>query len=288
MRGADEAFFCGKTLTAMMKTLFCLILPALLCCIEARALKPRKDYPALPDNASFPGWKAISLETADHYKLAAWQLPPKGIDRHVNIIIAGGDAGNMSNWLPLAFALTSQGFGVLTFDYRSFGGSDAFPVDTAMLYYNEFGEDLKAVIRWSRSQHTGDRLALYAFSMGSVIAANVWAEMPADYFIAEGLVVSPAAVQQRLMALKGKLFGLPADAPFHRDKLRTLPERLLVFSGTNDPVCKPEDYIALAAQHPKMVIKTFSGGHGGGFSATMESEADGEYMQAIRQFVTNE
>ncbi len=286
MCGLDEIFFCRKTLTMTKQILYLLLLPLLLCGNAANALKPKKAYAAIPDEGSFPGWKALRIETADHYNLAVWRLQPKGADRHVSIIAANGDAGNMSNWLPLAYALTWQGYTVLTFDYRGFGGSDDFPIDTTRLYYNEFDEDLKAMVRWSRMQLPANKVAVYAFSMGSIIAARVWAEAPADYFIAEGFVTNPVVTQQRLAAMKGKMFTLPADAAFHADKLKNLPGRMLVFSGTLDAVCKPEDYAALKAQHPEMIVKSFNGGHGGGFNALMESATNGPYMRAITDFIS--
>ena len=268
----------------MKTTILTIIAACLLCGFNAFALKPVKEYSAMPTTTAFPGWNEFRIETPDHYHLAAWRLPPKGTDRHITILIAGGDAGNMSNWLALATSLTAHGFTVYTFDYRGFGGSDYFKIDPDHLYYNEFGEDLKAAIKYVRAEMPANMLALYGFSMGTVLAARVWHDAPADYFIGEGFVTDPVAVQQRLFAMKGRTFALPDDAIAHDKKVAVLPDRLLLFAGKQDAITTVTDCESLRANHHGIIIKSFEGGHGGGFSAMMESGTYGEYVNAIIDF----
>jgi len=248
------------------------------------ALKPKKDYFATPDAVSFPGFRSFEIETPDHYKLMAWKLPARSPDRHISILIAGGDAGNMSNFLPIAFALTSNGYTVYTFDYRGFGSSSSFPIDTSFLYYNEFSTDLLAAALFAKNNLPDNKLAIYSFSMGSIMTARIWKESTADYLIAEGLVINPLQVQQRLLDLKGRHFQLPADAAFHGMTLVDLPQKMLVFCGNSDPITRLEDAKSLQLQHSGVVIVPFDGGHGGGFSSLMSSITDGPYMDAIKTF----
>ncbi|MEO6832014.1 MAG: alpha/beta fold hydrolase [Chitinophagaceae bacterium] len=256
------------------------------CSVNTFALKPSKDWLAMPDEASFPGWKSSATETPDHYKIVIWQLPAKGTDRHVSIVIAGADAGNMSHYLTLAYALCMNGYTVILFDYRGFGGSQEFAIDTAQLYYNEFSSDLLTVCKWAKQRIPTNKLAIYGLSMGTILATQIWPEAQADYLIGEGFVTNPVAVQQRLYRLKGRRFELPGDAPFYPQLLASLPDKMLIFSGKYDEITTPADALELQRMHPGTIIKTFDAGHGQGYTMMMTDEARGPYIDAIKAFTS--
>lgn len=256
------------------------------CSIPALALKPSKDWLAMPDEISFPGWKASAAETPDHFKIAIWQLPPRGNDRHISVVVAGADAGNMSHYLTLAYALCMNGYTVILFDYRGFGGSQEFAIDTAQLYYNEFSSDLLAVCQWAKQRIPTNKLAIYGLSMGTILATQIWPEAHADYLIGEGFVTNPVAVQQRLLRINGRKLELPGDAPFYPQLLARLPNRMLIFSGKYDEITTPSDAQELKRMHAGTIIKTFDAGHGQGYTMMMTDEARGPYIDAIKTFTS--
>ncbi|MBS1645690.1 MAG: alpha/beta fold hydrolase [Bacteroidetes bacterium] len=263
-----------------------LLFALLIGSVPCFGLRPLKDWVSSPDEVSFPGWKAPEVVTPDHYKLAVWQLPPRGNDRKLTVIIAGNDANNMSYNLPLAYALSMNGFTVVMFDYRGFGGSQDFAIDTNYLYYNEFSTDLLTVCRWAKQAIPQNKMAIFGISMGTIAATQIWAEAHADYLMGEGFVTNTVAVQQRIMRIKGRKLELPGDAPFYPQLLASLPRRILVISGKYDEITTPGDAMELKRMHSGTVIKSFDAGHCQGFTMMMTDEARGPYLDAIKSFTS--
>ncbi|MGI4866576.1 MAG: hypothetical protein ACRYFZ_21815 [Janthinobacterium lividum] len=125
---------------------------ALLAAGPAFALRPVAAWWAKPDTLGLK-YQQLELTTPDHVKLVAWLIEPsvKVPDRHTTLVVAGGDAYNMSGNIYTAWALADAGYRTLLFDYRGFGHSQAFAIDQQRLYYEEFATDLERF----RSKCTG-------------------------------------------------------------------------------------------------------------------------------------
>ena len=136
--------------------------------------------------------------------------PYKTIDNkpRPTIIIANGDAGNMSyQQLHHAQFFTSKGYNVVTFDWRGFGESSEWKMDTDYLVYSELLIDYEAVIKEVLKQNEVDknRLAVYGWSTGaylSMAAASKYENIKA--FVAIGLMTSFAEVVPVLMKAQNK------------------------------------------------------------------------------------
>lgn len=272
-----------------------LIILCFVVCTYSYGLKPCHGYLSEPDNKSFPGYKHCTLLTADGLQLYAWWLPTHNkLKRHLTFIVAGGESGNMSDWLPLAKALNTNGIDVFLFDYRGFGASAAyvepFTVDQNYLYYNEFAEDLKAVIRCARqcTFSTGNKVALYAFNIGTIVAGRAWPDAPPDYFIAEGLITNPVVAQQRLEQFYGSKMTLPADANKHQFRTGlAFPKKMLLFAGIRDSISTVADCLEFKRLgRPGVIIKTFDGDYSSKSIFANCNIREKQYLKAVLKYLS--
>ena len=91
--------------------------------------------------------------------------------------------------------LSHVGFTVVMFDYRGFGESDSFNIDTKMLYYNEFATDLTAVIQFAKNKYPKNKTGVWAFSMGTIIATLATNYIQPVFIIGDGYVTNPSAIK---------------------------------------------------------------------------------------------
>jgi uncharacterized protein len=81
---------------------------------------------AVPSAASMlAGAGDVQLMASDGLQLGAWYIPARRQADTFTVLVANGNAGDRSLRAPLAKALANQGFGVLLFDYRGYGGNQA-------------------------------------------------------------------------------------------------------------------------------------------------------------------
>ena len=77
-----------------------LLLALLIPAATAWALRPIKAWVATPDSLGLT-YQTLALTTPDHVQLASWVVEPAATvpDRRTTMVLAYGDAGNMSYWL---------------------------------------------------------------------------------------------------------------------------------------------------------------------------------------------
>lgn len=213
---------------AIKKIIFCTL--TILVSIQSFAIKPDRVYRFYPEKLCLI-YKDLEVTTVDDIKIKTWFFPAqptpsekemrdiwenpakkpyKTIDNkpRPTIIIANGDAGNMSyQQLHHAQFFTSKGYNVVTFDWRGFGESSEWKMDTDYLVYSELLIDYEAVIKEVLKQNEVDknRLAVYGWSTGaylSMAAASKYENIKA--FVAIGLMTSFAEVVPVLMKAKNK------------------------------------------------------------------------------------
>lgn len=123
----------------------------------------------------FPAQKQPSEAELD----SAWANPVKKAYRLIDnkkrptVIICTGDAGNMSyQQLVFAQAFTDKGYNVVTFDWRGFGESSEWPMNTDYLVYTELLTDYDAVIKQVLQQEEVDtsKMAVFGWSTGAYLS----------------------------------------------------------------------------------------------------------------------
>ncbi len=275
-----------------MKKVLLMLFPFLTISIVASAINPSRQYINTPDSLGLE-YEALEVATPDGYALNTWIYAPNPEkDNETVLVLAYGDAGNMSYFVYHAAAFVQQGFTVVTFDYRGFGQNSDFPIRRDYLYHKEFLDDLSAAVAFAKANIPHRRLGIWALSMGSILATQAAArkKAPIDFIIAEGFVVDTGQQVNRIKSLKGKAVILPEPAGRYRRAVRRAKIPLLVFAATEDEITTLADVEGLAAgkKSPCRVIP-YEGGHLRGFQAlSKRSFGDGYVVEVIRFLQENE
>ncbi|MFA5514363.1 MAG: alpha/beta fold hydrolase [Sphaerochaetaceae bacterium] len=266
-----------------MKNIFLLILLAFA--VDSFALKPDLKYSRKPNELQI-SFKEYFISTPDNCKLKTWVCSPqKDLDNKTTLILAYGDAGNMSYWLSQVAELVKNGFTVVTFDYRGFGESDSFKIDTDYLYYNEFVIDLVSVIRWTKHNIAENQTGIWALSMGTIMSTLALQEESVDFLIAEGFVISPLKIKQSIKALKNKEILLPAKSREYEKSLLQLSVKTLLFSGKQDIVTTVKDSEFVKNLNKQNHLIAFDGNHLQGFQVLSSTGFGDRYITEIIEFL---
>ena len=124
--------------------------------------------------ALLAGAEDVAFDTADGLTLRGWFVPPREGAARATILVFNGNAGNRAYRTPLADALSRQGFAVLLFDYRGYGGNPGRPTESGLL------ADARAARAHldSRGDVDPNRVVYFGESLGTGVAVALAVEMP--------------------------------------------------------------------------------------------------------------
>ncbi len=255
----------------------------------AWALKPTREWVATPDSLGLR-YQTTALTTPDRVQLAGWLVEPAATvpDRHTTMVMAYGDANNMSYFLSQARALSQGGYRVYLFDYRGFGHSSDFAIDRQRLYYPEFSTDLRTVLADARHRYPRSRTGIIGFSMGTIMASEVAATSKCDFLIAEGYVASPQLLVAGIFARNEKVVTLPAEAAEYALVARRVRCPWLLVGGTADKSMPLADSVAVARAarwRQRRQVLCFEGGHLEGFYKLSEAAYGDKYVREVTRFL---
>jgi pimeloyl-ACP methyl ester carboxylesterase len=267
--------------------LFCL---ALLVAGPALAIRPVAKWWARPDTLGL-SYQQVELTTADHVKLSAWLIEPSAnsTDLHKTVVVAGGDAYNMSSNLYTARALADAGYRSLLFDYRGFGHSQAFAIDPQHLYYEEFATDLLAALQEARRLVPRDQVGILGLSMGAIVGSEVAARDKPAFLITEGYGGNLPAMVAYFKATYNDNVTLPAEAAAYPGVAARVNCPWLLIAGTQDKNTPLADSLAVvqaARRRQRRQSLTVDCGHLGAQDKLTEKVFADGYVRAISQFLT--
>lgn len=162
------------------------------------ALKPSRNYRVVPSAYSLI-YKDVHFQTKDGITIKGWFFPAqddiglgyseenklnrkpyKTLDdlKRPTVVICNGDAGNMDALIVFPINLVVKGFNVLTFDWRGFGESDDWPIETDYLCYPEFLLDYDAAIDFVKTlpEVNINRIGIFGFSTGAYLSFAIAAK----------------------------------------------------------------------------------------------------------------
>ncbi|MCI5057031.1 MAG: alpha/beta fold hydrolase [Flavobacteriales bacterium] len=247
---------------------------------SAYALKPEREYVVTPKKIGMPHVE-YNIPSSGA-SLNAWQLDlNENRDQDKTIIIAGGDAGNMSYFLNLAAMLSQKGYRVVLFDYRGFGTSSDFEINENQLYYDEYATDLKSVVHFTQKKYPKTKLGVYAFSMGTILVDSVKEEL--DFLICESSVIDARKMEARIFEQKGKKILIPESAEKRYSTFLEMEQPMLLISGILDTHTPLMDSVEYAERKENVQVLVYNGGHGaalGTMKETLINMIDG-YIAAL-------
>ncbi len=255
----------------------------------AGAINPSHTYALTPDSLGL-SYAQHTVQTKDGYALNTWiYAPNKENDHDTVLILAYGDAGNMSNYIYFANTFVQKGFTVVTFDYRGFGKSSDFQIKKSNIYHKEFITDLLAIIDFTSDHYPDKKRGIWALSMGTIVAARAIPkrDKKIDFLTAEGFVSDASVHTDRIREQKGREAHLPERASKLRKSIKKLRIPLLVFAGKQDQSTTVAD-----AQKLKEMVKgplelvTFDGGHLRGFNVMSKRMFGDLYVEKILALTT--
>lgn len=242
------------------------------------AVNPERGYKAKPDKYGIEFRESV-IKTPDATRINAWTFEPQNaVKIGTTVILAGGDAGNMSYLITYADGLRKQGFRVITFDYRGFGESSDFTTSREVLYYDEFATDLQAVIASVKRLYPTDKIGVLGFSMGTIIAFQS-AKPSLDFIAADSPVASVLQTVERWSA-KGEILRYPLSGKSLEQTIKGITIPIIIFAGKTDTFTPLDEAKSIVKGYEtKRRLVEYSGGH-------LEGWKLGEtYFSTLKNFV---
>ncbi|MEW5795257.1 MAG: alpha/beta hydrolase [Candidatus Zixiibacteriota bacterium] len=155
---------------------------------------PSRDIEITPDQM---GWRYedIRIPVATTEYIHAWYFPADSNDITAKtVLIAHGNAGNVSHRLGTARLFLDIGANVLLFDYRGYGCSDGQPSE-ANVY-----ADIRAAYEWllETKQLPAQNIFLFGRSLGGAAAVELALQVECGGVILESTFTSVADIGQKL------------------------------------------------------------------------------------------
>jgi fermentation-respiration switch protein FrsA (DUF1100 family) len=191
---------------------------------------------AVPSAATMlAGARDVQLTTSDGLRLGAWYVPARRPAGTFTVLVANGNAGDRSLRAPLARSLANQGFGVLLFDYRGYGGNPGSPSEEGL------ARDVRAARQFLTDEGVpGERLLYYGESLGAAVVAELATEHPPAGLVLRSPFTDLASVGQIHYPFLPVRALLKDRFPVAEYVSRvTVP--ITVVYGTEDSIVPPEE-----------------------------------------------
>lgn len=163
--------FCGVLLSLILSNVY--------------GLDPSREYPNVPSDYSIT-FEEIKIPVEDGAELNAWYYPATSQNTSYKLIILADDGeGNQSDLIEIASNFLSQGYHVLSFDYRGFGKSSDFEIRNDFYIYTQFEKDFMAVVKYAEGLNFIRIIHIYGKKIGAGLALSVGANTRTTKIIAD-------------------------------------------------------------------------------------------------------
>jgi len=191
----------------------------------------------------------VSLHTADGLDLSAWHLPASG---GTAAVLCNGNAGNRADRLPLSAGLQRRGLGVLSLDYRGYGGNPGDPEEAGLI------ADAAAAADFLGALSGLERLVYFGESLGAAVLVGLAERRPPAALVLRSPFTSLLDVARAHLPFVPS--GVIDDRWASLERIAGITVPLLVVAGTADRVVPYSQSVRLfeAAPGPKRLV-TFEG-----------------------------
>ncbi|SDL69079.1 hypothetical protein SAMN05421823_107261 [Catalinimonas alkaloidigena] len=223
------------------------------------------------------------VRTTDGALINMWiYIPETHRQNKRNIVIAGSELSNMSDYIFLADALRKQGYRVTTFDYRGHGSSSPFAAQEKLVYHEEFVLDLKAVYQFIHDNFGHEKVGLMGFSMGSVLTQLIATEEDVDFLIQESVLVDFPHLEAKLTAERDNHHQLPRPADELERLVKEIKVPMLVIASRQDAITPPKEAKKVASKRNRDLL-VFEGARLAGFETLKTA-----YCEKIDDFLNHQ
>jgi pimeloyl-ACP methyl ester carboxylesterase len=236
--------------------------------VQYRDFYPARQSFGIPPGDLGAGLGTVAFELDDGTRIAGWSLPARN---GAVVVFIHGSPGDRRGFLPLADRLHRAGYGALLLDMPGHGESGG-----EANWGARTRQAVRHAVAMTLQQPSARRVALFGYSMGSCIAAQVAAE---EQRVGALILLAPfteLADQLRYQyrrriplvsefaVLAARAAGVPVDEMRTVDALRgASPRPLLIIAGDRDnaiPLAMPRKLFAVA-RGPKILWIVEGAGH---------------------------
>lgn len=267
-----------------MKKLIVSVFVAVISISSALALNPSREYKVTPAKFGM-SFKEEKIPTKDGAILNAWffELPKKTTNW---VVISGSGDGNMADMLEQVNSFMSAGYNVCTYDYRGYGSSSEFAVESAIFIYPQFITDLNSTLDYLRKSRAVTKFNLYGQNIGAGLSIGVGAQRPETVkIIADGPWTSLEQMRKKYSEID-KVVILPFgydknyEPIYAFDKPKAQIKGLLAIVSTSDKLITTADIKSIKGVTDTYVVKT-SDTNADNFATDKE-----EYFKKISAFLS--
>jgi predicted alpha/beta hydrolase len=169
--------------------------------------------------------------------------------------------------------MVNNGMNVLLFDYRGFGKSSPWVMDSTALMYPQFMLDLEAAVKYVKTRKDVDtnNLGLFGISMGAILCSGVAAKHPEiQALVVDGIATSTSDIIKGLYKLKKKKLIVPGGYPPDDEPINAFKKlihcKIMVIAGDKDlntPVWMAKKLYGIAPKKGMLrIIKGAKHGYG--------------------------
>lgn len=145
--------------------------------------------PMDPAAAGLPAAQALSLQTADGERLAAWWIAPRDARKPVYLYLHG-NGDNLEARTERFAELVQDGSGLFALSWRGYGGSTGTPTETGLRIDSRTAYDELA------ARVDASRIVLFGESLGSTLAVMLAADVRVGAVLLDSSFDSALAVAQ--------------------------------------------------------------------------------------------
>ncbi len=213
----------------MKGKLFISLLLGLITAFPLWALKPEKEYKITPDEYGID-YEKVTIDTEDGMKLRGWIYKPREASSKIIVMSHSGE-GNMADLIELATNFVTLGYYVITYDYRGYGESSVFKINTNFYTYAQFEKDLNGVMDYVKKYYSRTRTVhMWGVGMGAGLSLAVAANRPEVNAVISD---SPYATLEGVKANIQKASGKELLLPLGYNKVAIEPQYALTEKGNN-------------------------------------------------------
>ncbi|MGE3660697.1 MAG: alpha/beta hydrolase [Pseudonocardia sp.] len=227
------------------------VVVALVWAFQRRLVYLPSGPPAVPPELALTAGSAVDIRTEDGLDLIAWYAPATAPATGATVLVLPGNAGSREARVPLARALTAQGFHVLLLDYRGYGGNPGSPTEEGL------AADARAAHRHVVGERGVDpgRLVLLGESMGAGAAVRLAMERPVGGVVLRSPFISLAAVAAEHYPVLPVGLLLRDRFPV-AESIRSVTAPVVVVAGGADEIVPPEQsrMVAVRAGAPYVEV----------------------------------